>query len=521
MIVRELIARFGVKVDGKGVKKAESSMDRLRKVAAAAGAAFAGVFAARGILKLAGFASDVNENLNVLDSTFGKKLIPTIQEFARITADEVGRSEFEIQRLVAAFGLLTDPIAESKNEALGMSKRLAKLTVDMSSFYNITQQEALEKLRAGLVGSSEPLLQLAIDTRAAAVEQFALSRGISKTAFKALPPAKKAMARYELIVNELAKAEGDAAKTSEGYANASRALSDAVKDIGIRIGQTILPRTRKMVLVLRDLARRTRDWFNENSDIIRQRIDRFFGGIVDAVTHIAQGFIYLGQQMPKTMSALLPVAAIFAFIAAIFGAKAALILAIGFALGVVVEELKALGEGKGVIAGLIKNFQFLKEDLGSTSEAIKKMATDTWDFWAAAAGRAFGLTRIDAEATAKAIRQTFVKMAQDIELALGSFLKATRLPFDLLSPFLESARIERSVAGAIRHQMQVQRGAGVNVNTEVSINQQPGESGEKLAGQVGNEVGRAVEKAVTQSDLEAAQFSFQPGTPGFVGPPFP
>jgi hypothetical protein len=53
--------------------------------------------------------------------------------------------------------------------------------------------------------------------------------------------AQKVELRYQYIMAHTTKAQGDAARTADGFANSSRALKDNLKDLGTSIGQKLLP----------------------------------------------------------------------------------------------------------------------------------------------------------------------------------------------------------------------------------------------------------------------------------------
>ena len=107
--------------------------------------------------------------------------------------------------------------------------------------------EAIEKLSAGLRGSNEPLQSLGILINAAQVEAKALEMGLGDLNGE-VSEGNKILARQALIMEALGSqgATGDFAKTSDGLANQQRILAARLKDVGITIGQQLLPVAAKL-----------------------------------------------------------------------------------------------------------------------------------------------------------------------------------------------------------------------------------------------------------------------------------
>jgi len=253
MILRDLLARLGLQVDPKGFRQADRSIEGVATSLRTLVAGLAAVAGAAGFGKLIGLASDANETLNVLSASFGQNTDDVI-EWAGTTAKEVGRSEFRLREMAGTLGALLNPLMEGNSEAAAeMSKGLAALAVDLGSFFNATDDEALIALRAGISGESEPLKRFGVVLTEAALQQQALNEGIGKSV-KSMTIAEKTALRYRTILAFTQAAQGDAAKTSEGFANASKALGDALRDLGTRIGLSALPTVEKLIRRARDMV---------------------------------------------------------------------------------------------------------------------------------------------------------------------------------------------------------------------------------------------------------------------------
>ena len=102
------------------------------------------------------------------------------------------------------------------------------------------QEEAFSKLRSGISGETEPLKQLGINMSVANLEAYALSQGIN-TAWKEMSAAEQATLRYQYIMQATADAQGDFARTSDGYANGLRLLESNIESIKTTLGQALIP----------------------------------------------------------------------------------------------------------------------------------------------------------------------------------------------------------------------------------------------------------------------------------------
>ncbi len=269
-VLREIVARLGIDLDKRGFAAADRRVDEvvknLNKAPTAANAALASVgqfFGAAAVgfagLKLVELASDANETLNVLDASFGENS-KAVQAWASDFALSAGRSEFGMQEMAGTLGAVLNPLMERNQDlAASMSTRFSALAVDLGSFFNVADDQALNALRSGLTGEAEALKRFGVVMNEATLEAFALSTGIRGNV-KDMSIAEKTALRYEFILDQTALAQGDAARTSEGWANATKGLLTALKDLGTRIGLTIIPLAETVVTTTRNVVRAFLEW---------------------------------------------------------------------------------------------------------------------------------------------------------------------------------------------------------------------------------------------------------------------
>lgn len=269
-ILRDIVARLSLELDKRGFAAADRRVDEvvsnLNKAPVAANAALASIGQFFGVaavgfagLKLVELGSDVNETLNVLDSSFGESS-EAVQAWADNFANAAGRSEFGMREMSATLGAVLNPLMERNQEvAAEMSTTLSELAVDLGSFFNVADDNALNALRSAITGEAEAVKRFGIVMNEATLAAFALSEGIRGNV-KDMSIAEKTALRYEFILNQTALAQGDAILTSEGWANASKGLLTALKDLGSRIGLTLLPFAEKVVIAGRNATRAFLEW---------------------------------------------------------------------------------------------------------------------------------------------------------------------------------------------------------------------------------------------------------------------
>ena len=205
-------------------------------------------------------ASDANETRSALDQLFGKAGGEQVQTWSETMGAAMGRSEFDLQSYAARLGSVLGPMAKSKEEAQAMAQRFSELAVDLGSFFNTTDQDAMQALRSGLTGEYESLKRFGVVLNDTTLKEVANARGIKKK-ITAMTQVEKTELRYQAILDRTTAAQGDAIRTSDGYANASKALEAQLKSMGIRAARKVVPVLEKLVHWARDAV----TWFGKVS----------------------------------------------------------------------------------------------------------------------------------------------------------------------------------------------------------------------------------------------------------------
>lgn len=184
-------------------------------------------------------ASDLQEVQNVVDVTFGESA-SKIEAWSKQAGKQYGLTETAAKKYTSTIGAMLKSQGMADDEIVQTSTDLAGLTADMASFYNLDFETAFQKIRSGISGETEPLKQLGINMSAANLEAFRLEKGITK-AYSAMSQSEQTMLRYQYLMQATSDAQGDFARTSDGYANAARRVATAMETIKTKAGEVLLP----------------------------------------------------------------------------------------------------------------------------------------------------------------------------------------------------------------------------------------------------------------------------------------
>ena len=185
-------------------------------------------------------ASDLQEVQNVVDVTFGEQGAAAIESWAKKAGQQFGLTETQAKKFTSTLGAMMKSAGLTGDEIVNMSTDMAGLAADMASFYNLDFDTAFQKIRAGISGETEPLKQLGINMSVANLEAFALQKGLGKT-FAEMSQGEQVMLRYQYMMQATADAQGDFARTSDGFANSTRMLETNLENIKTQVGNLLLP----------------------------------------------------------------------------------------------------------------------------------------------------------------------------------------------------------------------------------------------------------------------------------------
>ena len=189
--------------------------------------------------------SEYIENVNLFTVSLGKYATEA-KAYAEQVSEIMGIDPSEWMRAQGVFMTLATGFGVASDKAAIISKNLTQLGYDISSFYNTSVANAMDKLKSGLAGELEPLRAIGYDLSQAKLEAIALELGIDK-AVSSMTQAEKAQLRYYAIMTQVTTVHGDMARTLEEPANQIRILKAQFEMLARSIGSVFIPILNKVI----------------------------------------------------------------------------------------------------------------------------------------------------------------------------------------------------------------------------------------------------------------------------------
>jgi len=290
-------------------------------------------------------AMDAEESENLFQVSVGNMAKET-RKWSKELAKALGLNAYSIRENVATFNVMLKSMGLTEEKAVDMSKKMTKLAYDMASFYNLRHEEAFEKIQAGITGETEPLKRLGIIINETTAKTWALNNGLVEEG-EQLTEVQKILARYGVLMDSTKLAQGDLRRTSNSLTNVLRSLKATLTELGIEIGEMLLPSVNKA-------AKAMKKWLTENKEEIKDWAKVFY----DKTGEMLGGLKTMIQYMRKDFSKGFELA----FQSVLILAKAMFESLVVMAKGPGLEIGKALVEGikKGVKEEFPKLFKILK-----------------------------------------------------------------------------------------------------------------------------------------------------------------
>lgn len=186
-------------------------------------------------------SSQYVENLNLFNVTMGASA-KTAMEFAEKVNDALGIDTSDWIRYQGFFQSVGKGLGVASEKADLMSQNLTQLAYDISSFYNISTDEAYNKVQSGFAGELEPLRRLGFALDEATLKQLAYSKGITQT-YESMTQAQKSQLRYVAMIEQAKNigVTGDMSRTIDTAANGVRVLEARIQQFARAVGNMLMP----------------------------------------------------------------------------------------------------------------------------------------------------------------------------------------------------------------------------------------------------------------------------------------
>lgn len=184
-------------------------------------------------------SNDYIETLNLFKVAMGE-YAQSAYDYAEVVQEAMGIDPSDWMYNQGIFMTLATGFGVATDKAALMSQQMTQLGYDLSSFFNISVEDAMQKLQSGISGELEPLRRLGYDLSQAKLEATALSLGIDKSV-SSMTQAEKAQLRYYAIMTQVTTVQGDMARTLDAPANQLRVLTAQLQIAARTIGNLFIP----------------------------------------------------------------------------------------------------------------------------------------------------------------------------------------------------------------------------------------------------------------------------------------
>lgn len=241
-------------------------------------------------------ASDVEEMQSKFEAVF-RESSADVAEWASSHASATSRSRYALQGYLAQLQDTFVPMGVARDEAAELAKQVTALGVDLGSFNNVAEPEVINALTSALVGNHESVRRFGVVINQATLEQELLNMGI-QGGVKEATEQEKMLARLNLILSMTADAQGDAARTSDSFANQMRGLKASAEEVAVELGQILIPIAKDVI----GWVKAGVDWFKSLDDQWKVAIV-VVGGLAAAIGPV---LVVLGA-MASGLAVLLPI----------------------------------------------------------------------------------------------------------------------------------------------------------------------------------------------------------------------
>jgi hypothetical protein len=231
-------------------------------------------------------ASDFEESLNKVRVSFGETS-SEVENFARTTLDRFNIAEGSALEMASLFGDMGTAMGQTTQEAADMSMTLVGLAGDLASFKNIQIGVAQTALKGIFTGETEALKNLGIVVTESVLKQSDYFHSLNKS-FNELTQLEKIQIRFNEVLRQTNKAQGDVVRTSDSFANQLRRVQEGLKQASADFGKELIPAAQEFLKVVTGLMKSFNSLTKEQKENLIT-----FGGIAALLGPILTGFASL------------------------------------------------------------------------------------------------------------------------------------------------------------------------------------------------------------------------------------
>lgn len=244
-------------------------------------------------------AIEAAESENLFVVSLGNH-VKAARQWSEELSKTLGLNAYEVRKNLGIYTVMLNSMGLAEDQAYDMGKALTKLSYDLASFYNLSNEEAFNKIKSGITGEAEPLKALGIILNETTVKQAAYTHGIAKQG-KELTEIQKIQARYIALMEQTSKAQGDLKRTSDSASNQMKRMESTVKDLYITTGNLLIPTIQDLIKTFLEFVSALKEFvekhgvqiqttFEAIAQTIKNTIDTIFSAVNSLNTLSFGGF---------------------------------------------------------------------------------------------------------------------------------------------------------------------------------------------------------------------------------------
>ena len=297
----ETSKKIKIQIDKKNLDTINKSLDSIGKagVIALAGVATASVATGASLFKLATMASDAQEATSKLYNVFNDVAKQDVSASIDKLVSSYGFARAEAEELLGSTGNVLSGIGLVGSEALNTATEIQKLSADLVSFTNYSGgvTGASEAITKAFLGEREALKSLGIAISEEEIKHNLLEKGYEGLTGESERLAK-AQATLEIIYKKSNKALGDYERTSQGFANQQRLTSSLLNDLGVTIGDMVLPYIEELAIKFNQSLVKITEFVDDN-DALKASFENLTKSISN---FLENGLNDLIENLPKVIN---------------------------------------------------------------------------------------------------------------------------------------------------------------------------------------------------------------------------
>ena len=202
--------------------------------------------------KLIDLSSDMYEFGRIADNVFGENA-KEVEDWAKTVGSAYVDSTNAAQKYLSTIGTMFSNKGIDGNNLKEMSENVVKLTGDFANFYNLSKDDAFNKIQKALEGNVKALKDYGIDVSDAKVNAYLLAEGY-KVQLSSLSEAEQQMIRYNYLLSENASIMGASANTATTWANQVDSLKGKLSEMGALLGNLLVKVLYPIIVALNTAA---------------------------------------------------------------------------------------------------------------------------------------------------------------------------------------------------------------------------------------------------------------------------